>query len=300
MLSPEQQLLLSDSANGVNKISVGETSSVTPPPRYSNREGCEVCQMGVTHSGAVETPRLRSWWQPLRCSPLIGQFITNDWCVQRLLHTCCQVFTTGDFCGCWSGNSYSTAASETTFFKFQEDKNALFSSTVKHITPGSCIVQQSFITSHWAVPLYQLQYVLCSQGASLLTNMLSRACADMHALPLCIIVSPSTFLRVIVDASTQIFQPINPLTCSHTPSLQLQTPSSPKASGGWESPLLVRVSITPTPYHHSQISSVKWKGLCHNTGIIPHSSGTTMRAVSPAYIIIPDICKFCVMPFFPP
>lgn len=213
--------------------------------------------------------------------------VFNDFCTRVA-----RFFTTGDFCGCWSGN-YSTAASETTFFKLLEVKNALFPAQLSTL-------QQSFITSHWAVPLYQLQYVLCSQGASLLTNMLSRACADMHALPLCIIVSPSTFLRVIVDASTQIFQPINPLTCSHTPSLQLQTPSSPKASGGWESPLLVRVSITPTPYHHSQISSVKWKGLCHNTGIIPHSSGTTMRAVSPAYIIIPDICKFCVMPFLPP
>lgn len=65
-----------------NKISAGETCSVTPPPRYSNREGCEVCQIGVAHSGAVKTPRMLSWWQPLTSVRFSahGQFITNGRC----------------------------------------------------------------------------------------------------------------------------------------------------------------------------------------------------------------------------
>lgn len=83
-----------------------------------------------------------------------------------------------------------------------------------------------------------------------------------------------------------------PLSVIATPPPRLQRPPEVERALFWLELVLHH------PHTTSQISSVKWKGLCHNPGIIPPSSGTTMRAVSPAYIIIPDICKIRVMLFF--
>lgn len=157
--------------------------------------------------------------------------------------------------------------------------------------------------SHWAAPLEQFCAVFTG---SLTGNQYAKQGLCRHAcsVPLCIIFSASTFpQRVYFEYIWSIHSnfptdkpsqksPSHLLTC---PLSAVATP--PMASGGWESPLLVGVSITPSLHHHSQISSVKWEGLCHNPGIIPPSSGAIMRAVCPAYIIIPDICKIRVMLF---
>ncbi len=80
-----------------NKISAGETCSVTPPPHNSNREGCEVCQIGGTHRGLLKHPDCShggSHW-PLWWCWLNGQFITNCRCgcfkFNHFLHTWCPV-----------------------------------------------------------------------------------------------------------------------------------------------------------------------------------------------------------------
>ncbi len=156
--------------------------------------------------------------------------------------------------------------------------------------------------SHWAAPLEQLCAVLTQ---SLTGNQYAKQGLCRHAcsVPLCIIFSGSTFSQHVYSEyiwSIHSNFPTNKPS-QKSPSHLLTCPLSAvaiptKASGGWESPLLVGVSITPSLRHHSQISSVKWEE--HNPGIIPPSSGAIIRAVGPAYIIIPDICKIRVMLFF--
>lgn len=119
VLSLEQLLSLSDSANGGTRYQWGETCSVTPPPRYSNREGCEVCQMGVSRSGAVIVPRLRSW--PQQRSLLNGLFITNGSCIRvqyQVLLQVTSVVVQVDFFSFSFSFFYSIAASGTTFCTF--------------------------------------------------------------------------------------------------------------------------------------------------------------------------------------
>lgn len=58
-----------------NKTSAREHVLVHHPPRYSNTEGCEVYQMGVTH-GAVITPRFME--SMVNLSQMAGGF--NHFC----------------------------------------------------------------------------------------------------------------------------------------------------------------------------------------------------------------------------
>lgn len=134
-----------------NKISAGETCSVTPPPRYSNREGCEVCQIGVAHSGAVKTPRLLSWWQPLTSVMVSAEWSIYHkrpvWTLMSMSVTFPHVvpgFTAGAVVAVEVEILTTLQHAQTTpFFRctYPENTKRSFSSTVEHITRGSCIVQ---------------------------------------------------------------------------------------------------------------------------------------------------------------
>lgn len=203
-------------------------------------------------------------------------------------------------CACRSGNTCSMAAAEMTSFRFLKGKMLVFSlSIVKTITPGSCLVQQ-----------FYYEPLSCSIRAVLACAVLSGSVtAHQHAkCRHACSASPHHFLYLnsssvlsnswSIHSNVPIDKPSHLLTY---PSLQSQTPSSPQASGGWGWEPSFGHSEHYTNTSPPQSSLVHgMKKLCHNTGIIPHSSGTAMRAVSPAYIIIPDICKFCVMHFSPP
>lgn len=257
MLSPEQQLWLSDGADRGTRYQRGETCSVTPPPHYSNRQGCEVCQIGVAHSGAVKTPWLLWWWQPLTSvmvyakwpicheRPVWESDFSDFYSFAAVLLQVTLVAAEVEMTTIWQHvekNNFSSVSS------VQRTQNALFPAQLNTTHLGAA----QYNTGFYSEPLSS------STGASPLTNMLSRACADMHVLFLSASFSlPQHFFSMsalsIFDPSTLIFQTINPLrnhphTCILAAVATLPLHPHPKACGGWGSPLLAWVGITPLEF----------------------------------------------------